>query len=251
MHTAQSNRARVVLTPAQIERLLTPELPAPAYFTLPIVRRDAPAAARSSRRNASSIASVALAAVTLMAGAVAAWTAIDPPQRSFAASAKPGAAIAQAAEMTDTVSAPSVQLAAAPAAAAPVGRGTGRARDDSRRRAHHDGRLDQERPGSEPVAEEPAPVAFGSVPIDADMAASLIQRGDEYLLTGDIGSARLMYELAARADDPNAMMALAQTYDGGVLQKLGARGIRPNAEKAERWYRRAAAAQGGKRSRIY
>lgn len=103
--------------------------------------------------------------------------------------------------------------------------------------------------------EPPAPVAAAPAPIDvlpapqasdaivsapAGSVSSLVQRGDEYLLSGDIAAARLYYERAAEAGDTQAMLALAQTYDAVLLQKSGARGIRPDPERARHWYAKAA-----------
>jgi hypothetical protein len=78
---------------------------------------------------------------------------------------------------------------------------------------------------------------------DTETVVRLIRRGDAYLMTGDVISARLTYMRAAEQDDPQAMMALGQTYDPVVLRKLGTRGIRPEPELAQHWYARAAEAQ--------
>jgi hypothetical protein len=82
---------------------------------------------------------------------------------------------------------------------------------------------------------------------DTETTVRLVRRGDAYLMTGDVISARLTYMRAAEQDDPQAMMALGQTYDPVVLRKLGTRGIRPEPELAQHWYNRAAAATPLKR----
>jgi hypothetical protein len=115
-----------------------------------------------------------------------------------------------------------------------------------------------------PVDAAPAPVAAPSVPVNAppvaaeppaapDLAAAppaptpapieqLLARGDQLLLTGDIGAARLFYEPAALAGDPRAALALGKTYDPLFLARIGARGIVADRAKATSWYRQAEAA---------
>jgi hypothetical protein len=69
----------------------------------------------------------------------------------------------------------------------------------------------------------------------------LMKRGDELVATGNIGAARSMFRLAAEAGEPTAAMALAETYDPVVLEKLGAKGITPDPVLAQHWYEKAKA----------
>jgi hypothetical protein len=69
--------------------------------------------------------------------------------------------------------------------------------------------------------------------------ASLIARGDTFLGTGDIASARLYYEKAADAGNARAAMFLGLTFDPTFLDRAGARGLHGDATQAATWYRRA------------
>jgi TPR repeat protein len=52
---------------------------------------------------------------------------------------------------------------------------------------------------------------------------------------GDIVTARLLFERAAKADNATAALALAAAYDPIVLSKLGALGVDTDVEKARWW----------------
>lgn len=78
-------------------------------------------------------------------------------------------------------------------------------------------------------------------PMPAEIIAALIKRGDELLRIGDISAARLAYERAAAGGSAQAMNALGTTYDPSFLNRLNARGIRPDPAMAAEWYRKAAA----------
>lgn len=68
---------------------------------------------------------------------------------------------------------------------------------------------------------------------------NLLSRGNAYLTTGDIVSARLFYERAASAGDGRAALALAETYDPSFLHRLGVLGVRGDLARATHWYERA------------
>jgi hypothetical protein len=70
-------------------------------------------------------------------------------------------------------------------------------------------------------------------------AASLIARGDTFLGTGDIASARLYYEQAADAGNARAAMFLGLTFDPSFLDRAGTRGLHGDVAQAATWYRRA------------
>ena len=84
----------------------------------------------------------------------------------------------------------------------------------------------------------PSPIPDSPSLTGADITA-LTDRGDAYLRLGDIASARPFYERAAEAGDANAALLLGQTYDPGMLVRVGLRGARGDAAKAAEWYRRA------------
>src|SRR6266404_1572353 len=80
---------------------------------------------------------------------------------------------------------------------------------------------------------------FSQMP--AETIAALIKRGDELLRIGDISAARLAYERAAAGSSAQAMTALGMTYDPSFLNRVNARGIRPDPAIAAELYRKAAA----------
>jgi hypothetical protein len=75
--------------------------------------------------------------------------------------------------------------------------------------------------------------------IDGARIEELCRRGEELLSFGDIASARLLLERAARARNPRAVFMLGTTYDPSVLKYLGVRGVSPNVELARNWYEKA------------
>ena len=56
---------------------------------------------------------------------------------------------------------------------------------------------------------------------------------------GNIGAARSMFQLAAGAGEPTAALALAETYDPLVLEKLATTGIKSDIALAHQWYEKA------------
>jgi hypothetical protein len=98
---------------------------------------------------------------------------------------------------------------------------------------------------SRPPAPEPpapsspaSPKAAGTQLSPAETAA-LVARGDAFLGTGDITSARAFFERAADAGDSQAAMRMAVTFDPAFLERAGLQGVRGDPEQATRWYRRA------------
>ena len=89
--------------------------------------------------------------------------------------------------------------------------------------------------GSHEQAQTPA-----SRRLDPNEIEHLIHRGEAALQSGDIAAARLLLRRAAEAGDVTASMALAATYDPGVLTQLGARGAEPDVGTARAWYQKAA-----------
>ena len=64
-------------------------------------------------------------------------------------------------------------------------------------------------------------------------------RGDAFLGSGDIASARLFFERAADSGGGPAAMRMALTYDAAFLDRAGLHGLRGDPERAALWYRRA------------
>jgi hypothetical protein len=90
-------------------------------------------------------------------------------------------------------------------------------------------------PPSPPVA-LPAPQL---TPEARERAMRLVKKGHEQLADGGIAQARLLYERAAESGLALGAMAMAATYDAVELERMGARGLKPDREAARRWYERA------------
>jgi hypothetical protein len=98
------------------------------------------------------------------------------------------------------------------------------------------------------VAHEPAPAASPVAPpapptarrLDPDELEALLKRARSLLAIGDIAPARLLLARAADAQEADAALMLARTYDPEVLGTSDARSVTPDPEEARIWYRRAA-----------
>jgi hypothetical protein len=95
----------------------------------------------------------------------------------------------------------------------------------------------QTAPSAPTPAAPVAPTVAGT--LEPEEIAILIRRGEQFLQTGDLSSARLLLRRAAEARDARAAFALAGTYDPLVLSKLGVYGIVADATAARHWYQRA------------
>jgi hypothetical protein len=85
------------------------------------------------------------------------------------------------------------------------------------------------------------PVATSPVRrLDADELSTLMRRARGLLAAGDIPSARLLLERAADAQEVDAALLLAQTYDPQALGTRDARKIKSDPATARFWYQRAA-----------
>jgi hypothetical protein len=95
-------------------------------------------------------------------------------------------------------------------------------------------------PSSEPLApSSPALTSSAGPRLTAAEATALVARGDAFLSSGDIVSARAFFERAADAGDGQAAMRMAVTFDPAFLDRVGLRGVRGDPEQATFWYRRA------------
>ena len=95
-------------------------------------------------------------------------------------------------------------------------------------------------PGPVVATREPTPQQtvsdFVTRHLDADELASMLQRADDLIKSGDLSSARLLLRrVAARA-----AFTLAVTYDPNVLNVLGLQDGAPDIAMARLWYERAA-----------
>ncbi|WOH51007.1 hypothetical protein [Bradyrhizobium sp. sBnM-33] len=94
-----------------------------------------------------------------------------------------------------------------------------------------------------PAVREPVPVTREVAParrIDPDELAALLKRAKSLLAIGDITSARLLLERAADAQEVEAALMLAGTYDPQVLGSQDLRSVTPDPAQAKLWYQKAA-----------
>ena len=94
-----------------------------------------------------------------------------------------------------------------------------------------------------PAVREPVPVTREAAPvrrIDPDELAALLKRAKSLLAIGDITSARLLLERAADAQEAEAALMLAGTYDPQVLGSQDLRSVTPDPAAARLWYQKAA-----------
>ena len=69
--------------------------------------------------------------------------------------------------------------------------------------------------------------------------AALMERGRDLLKSGDIASARLLFQRLANAGIADAALALAATYDPRYLAQHNLIGVAGDQTKAHNWYQRA------------
>jgi hypothetical protein len=80
---------------------------------------------------------------------------------------------------------------------------------------------------------QPVPVFSGAE------IAGLLARGDWLFATGDVASARVLFERAADAGEAQAALRLAQTFDPVYLDDPHLRGLYGDPDAAAFWYRHA------------
>ncbi len=91
-----------------------------------------------------------------------------------------------------------------------------------------------------PTAQQPAPQQQAEArTMSPEEVGSMLKRGEELLMQGDIASARLLLQRAADAQDARAAFALAASFDPIELKRLGVYGATPDVTKARDWYERA------------
>ncbi|WP_125461800.1 MULTISPECIES: sel1 repeat family protein [Rhodomicrobium] len=95
-----------------------------------------------------------------------------------------------------------------------------------------------------PAAPSPGSTAT-KLQISPDAEATMLERGARLLSTGDVSSARLLFEHIAKKGSGRAALALAQTFDPAYLRSMNTLGLKADPEKAREWY--TVAAQLGQR----
>src|SRR5262245_7564895 len=95
--------------------------------------------------------------------------------------------------------------------------------------------------GPEPAQEPtPTPSPMNTVRTrQPDGIGLLVQQGEKFASDGDIVTARMLFDRAAKAGDAPAALALAASYDPIVLARAGVLGIDTDVEKARLWYQKA------------
>ncbi len=91
-----------------------------------------------------------------------------------------------------------------------------------------------------PVQTAPPSVAKPEVVLDQNEIDTLIRRGKNLLNDGDFAAARVLFERAANAGSADGALALGSTYDPNVIKRLGAIMVKPDVDKARKWYQLAA-----------
>jgi len=95
-------------------------------------------------------------------------------------------------------------------------------------------------PATQAVPAETAPPPPAARRMEADELAALLKRAKGLLTIGDITSARLLLERAADAQEAEAALMLAGTYDPQVLGSRDMRSVTPDPAAAKLWYQKAA-----------
>jgi hypothetical protein len=89
-----------------------------------------------------------------------------------------------------------------------------------------------------PGSSTATPAAVDVSRLSAGQITELLARGDSFLHSGDVASARLFYERAADAGDWQAAIRMGATFDAAFLGRVGVRAV-GDPIKAQSWYRHA------------
>jgi hypothetical protein len=84
------------------------------------------------------------------------------------------------------------------------------------------------------------PTQLSQRQLNGDEIAVLLKRGKDLITAGDLAAARLVLRRAADANNAEAALALAATYDPLVLRELRVYGFTGDAAMARAWYQKAA-----------
>src|SRR6202012_1140816 len=87
----------------------------------------------------------------------------------------------------------------------------------------------------------PVPVLAPASPpaMSAEVSASLMQRGQDYLKNGDIASARIVFSRLAAAGIADGAFAAGETYDSAYLATHNVFGVGGDEAKAQNYYQQA------------
>ena len=81
--------------------------------------------------------------------------------------------------------------------------------------------------------------ARAPLPLPAEQITALLTRGDAFVRTRDIASARLFYERAADAGNGRAALRMGESFDQAFLDSIGIYRMIGDRQLALSWYRRA------------
>ena len=81
--------------------------------------------------------------------------------------------------------------------------------------------------------------ARAPLPLPAEQITALLTRGDAFVRTRDIASARLFYERAADAGNGRAALRMGESFDPAFLDSIGIHRMLGDRQLALSWYRRA------------
>jgi TPR repeat protein len=84
------------------------------------------------------------------------------------------------------------------------------------------------------------PTQLSQRQLNGDEITVLLKKGKDLITAGDLAAARLVLRRAADANNTEAALALAATYDPLVLRELKVYGFTGDAAMARAWYQKAA-----------
>jgi hypothetical protein len=90
------------------------------------------------------------------------------------------------------------------------------------------------------VSSLPDAAQKGAKRLNHQEATALLEKGMKLLLSGNLASARLLFNELVRQNDVRGAFAMGQSYDPEVLRSVLVVGVSPDMEAAKRWYRKAA-----------
>jgi TPR repeat protein len=91
-----------------------------------------------------------------------------------------------------------------------------------------------------PSVSAPPLTTAAAAELDRSEVAALLARGRSLLSNGDVAGARVLLRKAAEHNDPQAALALGESYDPVMLKHFGVIKFNGDVAVAQEWYRRAA-----------
>jgi hypothetical protein len=84
-----------------------------------------------------------------------------------------------------------------------------------------------------------SPASKAARVLDPEEIKLLMKQAEQFMASGDVVTARIVFQRAAEAGDADAAVALGATYDPIALANLRVAGLGANVEKARIWYQKA------------